>query len=196
MTKALIVVIAVVLTLATSARAWSAVEGASTIERMNTLIQRSLAEVARQVSADSVSIGIATHPDAEFIRVMAIDAFGNRVVSNASATNADVFITPIDISTRYEACEAADSIDRVISATMKAVLTENGTVTPLQTLNVVERERMHRKDAVRLQSTQRMSTHGQIPPMATTIWDDILQPAIFVAAAVTTVVLLFTVRSQ
>ncbi len=204
MTRVIIVLTIVMLTLGATAQARPIQEGRSTIERMNTLLMKSLADVVQQVSADSISVRVAAHPDAEFIRVMAIEALGARTalartsttVLVGTSTNADLFITPVDISTRYEATDVADSLDRVISVTLKAVLTENGHTKALQTQSVTERERLHRNDALRLQSMQRSSTYGQIPPMTTTIWDDILQPAIFVAAAVTTVVLLFTVRSQ
>lgn len=207
MTRALIAVMTVMLTFVETAHAQSerptiesrrsTIEsGRSTVERMNALLEKLLTDIARQVSADSISVRVAVHPDADFIRVLAINALGTRMIMAEKNDNADLFITPVDISTRYEETDDADSLDRVITMTLKAVLTENGIATALQTQNIAERERLHRKDALRLQSEQRASTHGHIPPMTTTIWDDILQPAIFVAAAVTTVVLLFTVRSQ
>lgn len=206
MTRALIVVITAMTTLVAIAhagvvraeivQAGFVEEGRSTIERMNALLQKTLDDIALQVRADSLSIRVAVHPDAEFIRALAINAIGARNVVAEMNPRADLFITPVDVSTRYEETSAADSVDRVISMTLKAVLTENGNAKVLRTEDIVERERLHRKDAIRLQSEQRASTHGPIPPMTTTIWDDILQPAIFVVAAVTTVVLLFTVRSQ
>ena len=204
MTRVLIVLFTFVLPLSVTAQARLVEEGRSTIERMNTMLQKSITEVIRQVPADSISVRVAPHPDADFIRVMAIDALGARTVITGTSTtvlvgtstDADLFITPVDVSTRYEATDAADSLDRVLSVTLKAVLTENGNTKALHTESLTERERMHRTDALRLQSMQRSSTYAQIPPMTTTFWDDVLQPAIFVAAAVTTVLLLFTVRSQ
>lgn len=196
MTKALIILCTIMATLCMSAHARTVEEGRSTIERMNSLLQTSLREIVRQVQADSISVHVATHPDADFIRVMAINAMGARVVVARPLANSELFITPVDVSTRYETTDATDSLDRVISVSLTAILTENGKAKALQTQPLKERQRLHRNDALRLQSMQRASTNAQIPPMPTTFWDDVLQPAIFVAAAVTTVVLLFTVRSQ
>jgi hypothetical protein len=41
-----------------------------------------------------------------------------------------------------------------------------------------------------------MATHGVVPARPTTLWEDIAQPVVFIGAAVITIVLLFTVRSQ
>jgi hypothetical protein len=53
-----------------------------------------------------------------------------------------------------------------------------------------------REDVVLLDSPQHNASHGVVPPRPTTMWEDVAQPVVFIAAAVVTIVLLFTVRSQ
>ena len=55
---------------------------------------------------------------------------------------------------------------------------------------------MTRSEALSADSRQHSGSHGQIPPVPTSFWEDIAQPVVFIADAATTILLLFTVRSQ
>lgn len=170
--------------------------GKTSIERLNGLLDKSLKEIVHQTTVDTLSVHVGEHPDADYIRSLTISELHGHTVVEGTMSRAELLITPLDVSTRYEATEWADSLDRVITVSLKAVVTENGRSKALAVESRVDRERLHRTDALRLQSTQRSSSQAPFPARSTTLWEDILQPAIFVAAAVTTVVLLFTVRSQ
>ncbi|MDZ4745898.1 MAG: hypothetical protein SGJ05_07830 [bacterium] len=196
MSRALIALFSSALFVSASAQGRVVDERRSTIERMNVMLQESLARIVQQVPTDSISVRVIAHPDAEIIRMMTVNALGTRTVLAGTSAKADLVITPVDVSTRYETTDAVDSVDRVVTVSLQAVMNTYGQERSLRSEKIVERERLHRNDALRLQSGQRSSTTAQIPPVPSTLWDDILQPAIFVAAAVTTVVLLFTVRSQ
>ena len=105
-------------------------------------------------------------------------------------------VVPSDVSTRYEAIEDSDSIRRIITVDVRANLIGERTMAPAAPGPYTDTVMCTREEAESAQSPQHFATRGEIPPAESSFWDDVLEPVVFVAAAVATVVLLFTVRSQ
>ena len=161
------------------------------------LLNRSVQQMARQIRAnDTVTLNITQHPDAEYVEqtiFQALNGSGVTILTRNAQTEVDVVIQ--DMATRYTLTES-DSVVREVVVTLSAAVRRNGIVTPLTIDPQRRTDVCLRHEAKAAESMQRSSTHGEIPPEARTFWDDVLEPAIFIAAAATTVVLLFTVRSK
>jgi hypothetical protein len=84
----------------------------------------------------------------------------------------------------------------VITVQLEASLVTGDIRKPLRVSPRVDSVLCRRDDALATQSDQHSSTHGHLPAAPSSFWDDAAQPLIFVAAAITTVALLFTVRSK
>ncbi len=144
------------------------------------------------------SFHVVDHPDAPWVESILLGRPSSDTClarRAADAGTADVVITINDISTRYELAESADSVRRsvVVSLTARSQRTGRSVVSasvggPMETLT--------RERAAALESRQHAGTHAPMPDHPTTFWEDVLQPAVFIVAAATTIVLLFTVRSQ
>jgi hypothetical protein len=166
------------------------------------IVERSVRSFADSVCAvagsPSGTFHVVDHPDAAWVesilagRAPQSDCLVRRASEQPTA---DVVITINDISTRYELAESADSVRRRVVVSLSARSQRTGAAIastsmqgPLETLT--------RERAAALESRQHAGTHAPMPHHPTTFWEDILQPAVFIAAAATTIVLLFTVRSQ
>jgi hypothetical protein len=153
--------------------------------------------VAAIPANSSLTLTVADHPDARWVEASVLRAFtdaGHTVLTSGSPTDVQIVIK--DLSTRYSAREHSDSVDRVITVALEAIFTTNGT---RRTVGPpLERERITctRSEAKASESTQHRATQAELPPPHSSMWDDIVEPVIFVTAAVATVVLLFTVRSK
>ncbi len=153
---------------------------------------------ATAAGSGPVRVDVVAHADAAWIATILTSAMGttSEPTSNA-ASHPVVRCTPIDVGVRYEAHEHADSVRRTIVVNIAAAVVDaDGTqrVIPLaeQRRSVV----LSRSQALALQSKQHSCTWAELPAPATSFWQDILEPAVFVGAAVVTTVLFFTVRSQ
>lgn len=152
--------------------------------------------------SDTLLLRVQSHPDAEWIKAMIADRlhargsivrFNTQAIDLPSSRNVDVTI--LDVSTRYEVMSESDSIVRVVTVELQAV--KQGQILHAQKTYVPRTiHRTTRQLATASESKQHLGTQGSIPPPPYSMWEDILQPAVFVAAAVVTVVLLFTVRSK
>lgn len=107
-----------------------------------------------------------------------------------------LYVVYNDVSTRYENVESADSVRRIVNVDISARLVSAGRTSVLALPVFSDTVVCTRAEAQAAESSQHRCTSGMIPAPQTTLWDDILEPAIFITAAVATVVLLFTVRSQ
>lgn len=155
----------------------------------------------RTPRADTTVIDVAPHPDRIWFETM-ITAYVQHdravVVRRDSGVRHRIVID--DASTRYDIADHPDSVVRYITLGIREEhIGLNGTVRAVgigEPTQLVRRDVIARAHATMLESTQHACTHGTIPERPTTFWDDVVQPVIFVGAAVVTVVLLFTVRSQ
>lgn len=174
--------------------------GRSTVVVLDEHLRQCMGEVTRSIrSGDVIHIVVASHPDSQWIHATAVQAVHDRggvVIGEGGKEAAELTITPVDVSTSYANTESADTIVRTITTSIRGTLdTPKSGISSVPCLSTVE-EKLTREQAERLQSDQHHATHSALPPRPTTIWQDILEPAIFIGAAVITAVLLFTVRSQ
>ena len=145
----------------------------------------------------TLTLGVADHPDARWIEstmLREITNAGHTVLTSSAPV--DVRIVISDLSTRYQLAEASDSVHREITVALEAIVTtgdQRRVVAP-----DVQRDRVTctRNEAKVAESMQHRATHAELPAAPSSMWDDVVEPVIFVTAAVATVVLLFTVRSK
>ncbi|MBC8125176.1 MAG: hypothetical protein H7X70_05535 [Candidatus Kapabacteria bacterium] len=154
--------------------------------------------VARE-GGTSFSFSISPHPDADWIagiisrRVLLL---GGTVHKTNESEHPGIHIAISDVSTRYNIVESTDSIVRTIIVRLdayKGSSSQSGFVA-LPTLR--RQDVITRSEALVGDSRQHTGSHGDVPLVPSSFWDDIAQPVVFIAAAATTVLLLFTVRSQ
>ncbi|MBU3699331.1 MAG: hypothetical protein FGM33_04870 [Candidatus Kapabacteria bacterium] len=183
--------------LATSAMGQIAGDPPHTIDVIEASV-RDLADtmIARcdYAQGDAVPIRVADHPDASWVRSLVLRRFQERGLQ--TTTDADeraaLNIVIEDASTRYSAMPDRDSVERTI--VVKLTSTCRGRMAALPT--ITQRTTLTRQKVDAFQSRQHQAAHGVVPDAANSVWDDVLEPLIYVAAAAVTVVLLFTVRTQ
>jgi hypothetical protein len=168
----------------------------TTTSVINDMVDQSIASIFSSVGkGHAIRVMVSDHPDADWIRSIALTKAAQQS-DPLSMENVAVRIVIRDLSTRYEMMDDADSVRRIITCDMAAIIDENGVersfVPPTEQDTVL----CLRQEALARESRQHKATYGDMPDMPSSFWDDVLEPAIFVAAAVVTVVLLFTVRSQ
>lgn len=174
---------------------------ASTTSAMSVLIKGWADELLLKLQqTDTVNIDVSEHPDRDWIESVIVDHLvskGAVVQQRKSGRRHHIVIA--DAATRYAATDHSDSVRRTITFHVRALVVNddaNADVALVPTEVASSSSVVARKDVRRLESTQHASTHGVVPERVTTFWDDILEPAIYIGAAVVTAVLLFTVRSQ
>jgi hypothetical protein len=150
-------------------------------------------------AGDTVDVSVSAHPDAAWVRASLIQQLttkGTIVTEQGGKGHHVLSVVPVDLRTAYTTTDAADTVVRTITVSLTATLdTPQRGISSVPCSTVVQ-ERLSREQALRLQSDQHAATRADLPPKPTSIWQDIVEPAVFIGAAVVTVVLLFTVRSQ
>jgi hypothetical protein len=101
-------------------------------------------------------------------------------------------IVPTECGVEFCQLETPDSVQR--KTTIRAVLSRQG-VNPMA-VHYTTTDTIAVAMVPVVQNFGYVSTVGVLPPAESSVWDDLLTPMLFVGAAVATVVLLFTVRSQ
>ena len=147
------------------------------------------------VSTGPVPIRVRQHPDAIWIRSILQRRMQERGITTLpadeqTASALDVVIE--DASTRYDAAESRDSVERRVTVKLSTTCRNRAVVLP----SVTHRITLARQQVESYQTQQHAATYGVVPPSESSIWDDVLEPLIYVAAAAVTVVLFFTVRTQ
>lgn len=146
-------------------------------------------------TGDSIPLFVHDHPDASWIRSIVarrMEQRGLPVVIAEASPQAVLEMTVMDVSTRYSPATHRDSLHRQVvvklgsSYRRKAVALESRT----------ESRTISRPDARATQTTQHAGTHAELPEAPSSIWEDAVEPLIYIAAAVVTIVLFFTVRTQ
>lgn len=156
---------------------------------------------ARAVSGTTLTLDVADHPERAWFEasmMAALQARGVHVTRGTEGARHRVVI--LDASTRYLPAESTDSIVRVVTFRLFEETIDvdgnNMPVTPIDTLKTRRVDVMSRANIAATQTDQQPSMRGDVPPPPRDLWDDILEPVVYVAAAAVTVVLLFTVRSR
>ena len=165
------------------------------------IVERAVVAVAESVCAVAgpvPSFVVVDHPDAAWVESIVLGLRPDAAclsVRSPDPAAAEIILTINDISTRYELADDADSIRRSVVVAITA--RERRTGKQLAAVRTVHgQETLPRERATALESRQHTGTSAPMPPHPTTFWEDIAQPVIFIAAAATTIILLFTVRSQ
>lgn len=145
-------------------------------------------------SADSIRMRVADHPDALWFESIIFQRCDEQHVPMriAEADEQGFALVVSDASTTYQPHTHTDSLVREI--TFDASLRHNSTVYRLP--KQIRQDIVAHDQAIAKQSDQHASTKAAVPEKQPSLWDDVLQPVVFIGAAVVTIVLLFTVRSQ
>ena len=169
------------------------------IDAIDSMVTSLADTIVAKEGGTSFSFSVSPHPDADWIagiigrRVQQLDG---TVHKTNEPPNPGIHITISDVSTRYSIVEGTDSILRTIIVRLdayKGASSQSGFIA-LPTLR--REDVITRNEALAADSRQHSGSHGDLPPAPLSFWDDVAQPIVFIAAAATTVLLLFTVRSQ
>jgi hypothetical protein len=167
-------------------------------------LRRMIGNVATMIAAatpmesSAIHVDVVGHADAAWISAVLSSAMGaGDVAAEGSRRALALRCTPVDVSTRYEVHEHSDSVIRVVVVNMRAeVVDADGSTRGIPLTEQRTTANLSRSQAVALQSKQYGCTWAELPAPATSFWQDVLEPAVFVGAAVVTTLLFFTVRSQ
>ncbi len=161
------------------------------------LLVRAGEEICSRAGDSNVRFTVSQHPDAPWIATMLRDPANSRGCLSQivdSTASAQLVIVCRDVQTTYANAQHQDTVVRSVVVDVAAIQRENGS--QFHAVRLVDTTHVARTEVPMLDSQQHMATHGVVPARPTTLWEDIAQPVVFIAAAVVTVVLLFTVRSQ
>jgi len=144
--------------------------------------------------ADTLRVRIHNHPDALWFESIIAQHCDEQHIPMRIVSNDEQSVTLVisDASTTYQPHSNADSVVREV--VLDASLRSSTAIYKLQKQS--RRDIVAHDLAMVKQSDQHASTTAVIPVKHPSLWDDILQPIVFIGAAVVTIVLLFTVRSQ
>lgn len=174
---------------------------AQNIEPTQRVVERLLVRAGDEICAragDSAARYIVTdHPDAQWIAIVLRDPASLRacmsdIVDSAGA--AQIAVVCRDVRTTYANTLHPDTVLRRVVVDLDAI--DRRQTGRIYSVRLADTSVVARNDAAMLDSQQHMAAYGTVPARPTTLWEDIAQPVVFIAAAVVTVVLLFTVRSQ
>lgn len=158
---------------------------------------RNVADTLRVIAgpdADTVRMRVHDHPDALWFESIIMQRCDEQRVPMRIATANDQAVTLVisDASTSYQPHTHPDSLVREV--VLDASMRRNNNVYKLQ--KQTRQDVVAHEQAAAKQSDQHASTKAVVPEKQPSLWDDVLQPIVFIGAAVVTLVLLFTVRSQ
>lgn len=158
---------------------------------------RNVADTLRVIAGpdtDTVRMRVHDHPDALWFESIIMQRCDEQRVPMRIATANDQAVTLVisDASTSYQPHTHPDSLVREV--VLDASMRRNNNVYKLQ--KQTRQDVVAHEQAAAKQSDQHASTNAVVPEKQPSLWDDVLQPIVFIGAAVVTLVLLFTVRSQ
>ena len=155
---------------------------------------RNVADTLRVIAgpdADTVRMRVHDHPDALWFESIIMQRCDEQRVPMRIATANDQAVTLVisDASTSYQPHTHPDSLVREV--VLDASMRRNNNVYKLQ--KQTRQDVVAHEQAAAKQSDQHASTKAVVPEKQPSLWDDVLQPIVFIGAAVVTLVLLFTV---
>ena len=173
---------------------------AQSVEPTQRVVERLLLQAGDSICAHagdaSVRFAVTNHPDAAWIATSLRDPTAVRQCLSQivdSSSLAQVTVVCRDVQTSYANAHHQDTVLRSVVVDLAAI---DRTSTRTYTVRLLDSAYVARADVALLDTRQHMATHGVVPARPTTLWEDIAQPVVFIGAAVITIVLLFTVRSQ
>lgn len=166
-------------------------------------------EAARQVSAiiDSIpnhnattmdlQLVVAGHPDRAWLETQALRAIEQRsdIAVVRTDTTCLLELVVMDMSTKYHKTQSVDTVERVVTVAIEGLYKcdRQRRIVPKP---AIMHDRCSRSEAERNQSLQLTATSAPLPELEQSTYEAIIEPVIFVAAAIVTIVLAFTVRSK
>lgn len=173
---------------------------AQSVEPTQRVVERLLMQAGDSICAragdSSVRFAVTNHPDAAWIATSLRDPTAVRQCLSQivdSSSLAQVTVVCRDVQTSYANAHHQDTVLRSVVVDLAAI---DRASTRTYTVRLLDSAYVARADVALLDTRQHMATHGVVPARPTTLWEDIAQPVVFIGAAVVTIVLLFTVRSQ
>lgn len=173
---------------------------AQSVEPTQRVVERLLLQAGDSICARagdaSVRFAVTNHPDAAWIATSLRDPTAVRQCLSQivdSSSLAQVTVVCRDVQTSYANANHQDTVLRSVVVDLAAI---DRASTRTYTVRLLDSAYVARADVALLDTRQHMATHGVVPARPTTLWEDIAQPVVFIGAAVVTIVLLFTVRSQ
>ncbi len=97
-----------------------------------------------------------------------------------------------DCAVRYMQASDRDSLQRIARVEIRASLQGQ----PLEDIIVQSTDLVARSEVVLLENPKYEFSSSVVPPAPRSTWDDIVEPLVILAAVATSVIVLFTVRSQ
>lgn len=174
----------------------------NTLDVVTREVSRQLAEIVDSLpAADSgqqqLTLIVAGHPDHSWLETKALQAFEKRsdVELVSGSANRSLEIVVSDLSTRYSNLGSNDSVERVITVALEGLYKEKKP-RRIQPRTAVIRTSCLRSEAMLHQNSTLTSTQAMMPETDKSVFEEIIEPVIFVAAAVLTVVLAFSIRSK
>ena len=117
----------------------------------------------------------------------------HRVISLTSSHQAPPLeIRIVECDVVYRAWTDKDSVSRTCRIELRASSPDTVALSSIQEYSDV----IGRRDIVEAETPRHDITNAIVPPPRSTVWDEIMEPLVIVSALATTVVLLFSVRSQ
>ncbi len=165
----------------------------SNFDLLDSLSKNCAQSVAEQVPAQSnIKLSVSDHAARWIVYQHLLRALNERhvTVSDTASTLLDVGI--VDCAVRYALCNDRDSLRRTLNVELRATLGK-------QELSSVHRslQDVFARSELNLIEVPRYEFSSSIAPtQPRSMWDDILNPLIVLGAMATTVILLFSVRSQ
>ena len=158
---------------------------------------RNVADTLRVIAGpdtDTVRMRVHDHPDALWFESIIMQRCDEQRVPMRITTANEQAVTLVisDASTSFQPHTHPDSLVREV--VLDASMRRNNNVYKLQ--KQIRQDVVAHEQAAAKQSDQHASTKAVVPEKQPSLWDDVLQPIVFIGAAVVTLVLLFTVRSQ
>ena len=149
--------------------------------------------VSRIQKNEAVHIAATNHSSQWLIVQNTMRALKENSIAKSDSSGKNLNIGIADCGVRYLVHPTErDSLLRVSRVELRASFDGNS-IEPV----IAERQDcISRSDVAFLENPKHEFTSSLIPPAPKSTWDDILEPLVVVAALATTVVLLFTVRSQ
>lgn len=194
----LIVLLTFVSILASAASAQIPAEVPHTIDVIESSV-RDLADTMMErcdiVAGEPIAVRTSSHPDAAWIQSIVLRRLAERgVMASVSETPSGQMLEVVieDVATRYEATPSRDTVERAVTVKLSSACAGRTVMLP----SLTHKSTVARQSVDVYQSRQHMASHGLVPRAQSSVWDDILEPLIYVAAAAVTVVLFFTVRTQ
>ncbi|HYF03131.1 MAG TPA: hypothetical protein VEC36_07135 [Patescibacteria group bacterium] len=169
----------------------------------------SLLEALASRAADSVAlllksrniersfVQFQSHPANWLLKEKILQSNMVRFLSDTNGIRPSTEILLKDFAVRYFPYPGeADSLMREGQIILSLIINSNTAPIVIPNISFKIRDFIARNDILFLEESQHSFTRAPVPPHETTFWDEYGEPFLFIAAAVITLALLFTVRSQ